>query len=238
MKGGDNNGLWDKLYNYELIIYFADLEWMNTASKLCFHDNLRGKIVVLDFFTYCCINCMHVLPDLEALEDKHKVTDGVVIIGVHSAKFTNEKVSANILSAILRYNIKHPVVNDDKALLWQSLLIQCWPTFVVVGPSGQYLYSFVGEGHKEHLLEFVDVALDYFKADIQSHDLPLLLESTRLPSTPLRFPGKITGSQKRKMLIISDTGHNRIMVTGLDGIVQVNYVSVSGNKKSSLATDF
>ncbi|KAJ8317299.1 hypothetical protein KUTeg_005203, partial [Tegillarca granosa] len=185
---------------------------MNTDSKLSFHDNLRGKIVVLDFFTYCCINCMHVLPDLEALEDKFKVTDGLVFT---QQNLPTEKVSANILSAILRYNIRHPVVNDDNAILWQSLLIQCWPTFVVVGPTGQYLYSFVGEGHKEHLLEFIS-----FKADIQSHDLPLLLESTRIPSTPLKFPGKITGILNRKIIIISDTGHNRIIVVGLDGVVQ------------------
>lgn len=81
---------------------FSDLEWFNVAEKLTL-DKLSKKVVVLDFFTYCCINCMHVLPDLEELEKIFKPTDGVVVVGVHSAKFDNEKDSANILSAMIRY---------------------------------------------------------------------------------------------------------------------------------------
>lgn len=79
------------------------LDWFNTPSPLSFSGQLQGKIVVLDFFTYCCINCMHILPDLEALETRHPVKDGVLVIGVHSAKFGNEKVSDNIRNAINRY---------------------------------------------------------------------------------------------------------------------------------------
>lgn len=91
----------------------------------------------MDFFTYCCINCLHILPDLEALEQKFLIQDGVAVVGVHSAKFKNEKVSSNILSAILRYNIHHPVVNDCQAVLWKVLQIACWPTLVIVGPNGK-----------------------------------------------------------------------------------------------------
>ena len=78
------------------------LDWFNTSLPLSFSEQLRGKIVVLDFFTYCCINCMHILPDLEALECRHSVEDGVIVVGVHSAKFENEKVSENIRNAINR----------------------------------------------------------------------------------------------------------------------------------------
>ena len=83
-------------------VFVAELKWFNVKSSLSFEKDLRGKVVVLDFFTYCCINCIHILPDLEKLEAKFKDTDGVVVVGVHSAKFSNEKVSDNILSAILR----------------------------------------------------------------------------------------------------------------------------------------
>lgn len=80
-----------------------DLDWINTPSPLSFSRQLRGKLVVLDFFTYCCINCMHILPDLERLEETYPAdSGGVVVIGVHSAKFGNEKVSENIKKAIER----------------------------------------------------------------------------------------------------------------------------------------
>jgi thiol-disulfide isomerase/thioredoxin len=139
-------------------------EWLNLENNesLSINGNLRGKICVLDFFTYCCINCMHILPDLHALEAKHSVEDGLVVVGVHSAKFENEKVSANILNAILRYDITHPVVNDANALMWNAMEIACWPTLVVVGPKGQQLLSLVGEGHRDTLMEFVDAALKWF----------------------------------------------------------------------------
>jgi hypothetical protein len=78
------------------------LDWFNTSSPLSFSGQLQGRIVVLDFFTYCCINCIHILPDLEALETRHPVQEGVVVVGVHSAKFGNEKVSDNIRNAINR----------------------------------------------------------------------------------------------------------------------------------------
>lgn len=78
------------------------LDWFNTPSPLSFSVHLQGKLVVLDFFTYCCINCMHILPDLVALETRHPVHGGVIVVGVHSAKFGNEKVSDNIRNAINR----------------------------------------------------------------------------------------------------------------------------------------
>ncbi len=141
-------------------------EWLNLKNNdsLSINGNLRGKICVLDFFTYCCINCMHILPDLHALEAKHSIKDGLVVVGVHSAKFENEKVSTNILNAILRYDITHPVVNDGNAFMWNAMDIACWPTLVVVGPKGQQLLSLVGEGHRNTLMEFVDAALKWFKS--------------------------------------------------------------------------
>lgn len=146
------------------IIDFDDnLEWLNCNNSLSFKTQLHGKVCVLDFFTYCCINCMHILPDLEFLEHKYSEEDGVVVVGVHSAKFENEKSSANILSAIIRYNISHAVVNDSEAKMWHSLGVACWPTLVVVGPAGEILLSLVGEGHRDILVKFVGAALKYYK---------------------------------------------------------------------------
>lgn len=172
-------------------LLLSGLDWLNTTLPLSFKDNLRGKIVVLDFFTYCCANCMHILPDLEALEDLYSVSDGITVVGIHSAKFQNEKVSANILSAVLRYNINHPVVNDCAQTLWTQLQITCWPTLVIVGPSGQLLYQIVGEGHRKKLLQFVGLAREHYssRGEISAHKLPLKIVS--LPDSQLAFPGKV-----------------------------------------------
>ena len=162
------------------------------------------------------------LPDLEALEQAYSTTDGVVVIGVHSAKFDNEKVSANILSAVLRHNIHHPVVNDSGAILWNQLQIACWPTFVIVSPSGKFLYTIMGEGHRQRLLEFVGVAVDYYKekGEISRHSLPL--EVVQLPPSVLNFPGKVCVSQDGKTIVVADTGHHRILVLDKNGLVKVS----------------
>ncbi|XP_022342770.2 NHL repeat-containing protein 2-like isoform X1 [Crassostrea virginica] len=197
----------------------ADLEWMNVSRPLTL-EQLRGKVVVLDFFTYCCINCLHVLPDLAALEEEFTIQDGVLVIGVHSAKFENEKISSNILSAILRYNIDHPVMNDNEATLWSELMIQCWPTFVVLSPNGNILQFYVGEGHRERMIEFVRTCVLFFndKNMLSSHDIPLQLEKHKRDNTPLKFPGKVSFSDN--IIVISDTGHNRVLVLSKEGIVQ------------------
>lgn len=93
------------------------LDWFNTSSPLSFSDQLRGKIVVLDFFTYCCVNCIHVLPDLSTLEKQYSVEEGVVVVGVHSAKFTNEKTSDNIRDAIGRQVANDTVWHNSAIIL-------------------------------------------------------------------------------------------------------------------------
>ena len=92
------------------------MQWLNTDKPLRLAD-LRGKVVLLDFWTYCCINCMHIIPELTALEKKYAE---LVVIGVHSAKFQNEGDVANIRQAILRYEIQHPVVNDRDFHIWRQ----------------------------------------------------------------------------------------------------------------------
>uniref|UniRef100_A0A8C5Q2H4 NHL repeat-containing protein 2 n=1 Tax=Leptobrachium leishanense TaxID=445787 RepID=A0A8C5Q2H4_9ANUR len=190
------------------------LEWLNTVGPLSLHKDLCGKVVVLDFFTYCCINCMHVLPDLHALESEHSDSDGLVIVGVHSAKFPNEKVLDNIKSAVLRYNITHPVVNDADATLWQELEVTCWPTLVILGPSGNLLFYLVGEGHRDRLFLFVEMSLKFYKdrSELISDRIPLSFYRDSLPPSPLLFPGKVTVDVPGERLVVADTGHHRVLV--------------------------
>lgn len=150
--------------NVGTIPEFEDsLQWLNCEEPLKFGTILKGKLCVLDFFTYCCINCMHILPDLHALEKLHSVQEGLVIVGVHSAKFNNEKDSSNILNAVLRYDIRHAVVNDFDASLWYKLGVSCWPTLLIISPEGKILLSLVGEGHRETLQDFVKFALEFYR---------------------------------------------------------------------------
>uniref|UniRef100_A0A3P9QH19 NHL repeat-containing protein 2 n=2 Tax=Poecilia reticulata TaxID=8081 RepID=A0A3P9QH19_POERE len=190
------------------------LEWLNTTEPLSLSKELAGKVVLLDFFTYCCINCMHILPDLHQLEKRHSVEDGLVIVGVHSAKFPNEKVLDNIQSAVLRYDICHPVVNDNEATLWHELEVSCWPTLVLLGPRGNLLFSLVGEGHSERLTLFADGALRYYReqGQLKTHSVGIKLYRDSLPPSILSFPGKVAVDQGNKRLAIADTGHHRIVV--------------------------
>nr|XP_033797245.1 NHL repeat-containing protein 2 isoform X2 [Geotrypetes seraphini] len=195
------------------------LEWLNTEGPISLYEDLHGKVVVLDFFTYCCINCMHLLPDLHELENTFSAKDGLVVIGVHSAKFPNEKVLDNIRSAVLRYNISHPVVNDADATLWQELEVSCWPTLVILGPHGNLLFSLIGEGTKEKLFLFTSIALKYYKekGEITDNRVAVKLYRDSLPPSPLLFPGKVTVDCSGDRLVIADTGHHRILVVGKSG---------------------
>ncbi len=135
--------------------------WLNTDQPIDLKD-LKGKIVVLDFWTYCCINCMHVLPDLKFLEEKYP--NQLVVIGVHSAKFDNEKVSESIRDAIMRYEIKHPVVNDSEMVIWRKFGTQAWPTLALIDPEGNYCGSQSGEGNRELFDNVIGKLIDYHRA--------------------------------------------------------------------------
>ncbi|KAG0478326.1 hypothetical protein HPP92_013045 [Vanilla planifolia] len=198
----------------------SKLDWLNTAP-LQFYKNLKGRVVLLDFWTYCCINCMHVLPDLEFLEKKY-ADKPFIVIGVHSAKFDNEKDLEAIRNAVLRYNIMHPVVNDGDMYLWRELGVNSWPTFVVVGPTGKIIAQLAGEGHRKDLDELIDAALHFYEEKnlLGTSPIPLALEKDedpRLLTSPLKFPGKLATDVLNNRIFISDSNHNRIVVTDLDG---------------------
>ena len=101
--------------------------WFN-SSPISFENQLRGKLVLIDFWTYCCINCLHVLTDLEYLEQKFQEESSIVFLGCHSAKFLNERDSSKVRDAVIKYEIKHPVINDDKMLVWRNYERRSWPS--------------------------------------------------------------------------------------------------------------
>ncbi|MBC6951491.1 hypothetical protein DWB58_26490 [candidate division KSB1 bacterium] len=197
-----------------------ELEWLNTGRPLSLKE-LRGKIVLLDFWTYCCINCMHVLPDLKYLEEKYAGRP-FVVIGVHSAKFTNEKEAAHVRQAVLRYEVEHPVVVDQDYQVWQAYTVRAWPTLVMIDPEGYLLGVFSGEGNRDILENYLEVALAIFEEEGKLDNSPVALQPERLdlPDSLLSYPGKIAADAKTHRLIIADSGHNRLIVCTPDGVIR------------------
>ncbi|KAH8244706.1 hypothetical protein KR038_006533 [Drosophila bunnanda] len=208
-----------KSFNFE---FEPDLDWFNVSQPLSL-VGLQGKIVVLDFFTYCCINCIHILPDLHSLEEQFPIESGLVVVGVHSPKFENERATANIQSAVHRYGITHPIVNDSRSAMWRLLGIRCWPSLMVLSPTGRPLLLLMGEGHGKFLEEFIRAALLFFQrlGQIDPSMLPLQLSSNNLyPASNLRFPAKIARSPRGDKYAIADSGNNRILVVSKNGVVE------------------
>ncbi|MFQ3589438.1 MAG: thioredoxin-like domain-containing protein [Chloracidobacterium sp.] len=192
--------------------------WLNVPGPLSL-AGLRGKVVLLDFWTYCCINCMHVIPDLKALEAKYP--NELVVIGVHSAKFTNEKDTSSIRQAIARYDIQHPVVNDANFAIWNAYAVRAWPTLVLISPDGYVANRYSGEGHREELDRDIAalIAEAKRKGTLKPSSLEIALELSKETDKPLRFPGKVHADAANQRLFIADSNHHRIVMTGFDGTV-------------------
>jgi DNA-binding beta-propeller fold protein YncE len=191
--------------------------WLNTAGPIHLKD-LRGKFVLLDFWTYCCINCIHTLPDLAKLEKKY--SKELVVIGVHSAKFENEKDSEHIRKAILRYEISHPVVNDSKMKIWSDYGVRSWPTLVLIDPEGNYLGSASGEGNYDLVDGVLTKLIPEAKKKKTLNEKPLKFELARYQEkgdSPLFFPGKVLADAAANRLFIADSTHHRIVITDLTG---------------------
>lgn len=191
-----------------------EFNWINTKEPLSL-EKLRGHVIVLDFWTYCCINCMHTLPILAELEKKYRDMP-VVFIGVHSAKFFNEQDRKNIEQAVARYEISHPVIVDEKMTIWNKFGINGWPTIAIIDPNGILVYRQSGEGQKDMVEDTIDVLLEkHEKSHTLAREPIKIVKTIKKNSATLSFPGKISVSKDK--IAISDSNHNRVIVTDLSG---------------------
>lgn len=191
------------------------LDWLNTDRPLSL-EQLKGKIVLLDFWTYGCINCIHIIPDLKRLEEEY--ADELVVIGVHSAKFDNEGDTGNIRQIILRYGLEHPVVNDHEFRVWRTWGAQAWPTLVLIDPAGNVVGGHSGEGIYPLFEPVIESLVREFEAKAMIDRTPLAfkLEKQGLPQTVLSFPGKVLADETGGRLFIADTNHNRLVVADIN----------------------
>ena len=209
--------------------------WLNTEKPISIND-LKGQVVLLDFWTYCCINCMHIFPDLHYLEEKYK-DQPVVVIGVHSGKFDQEKDADHIRQAVLRHNITHPVAVDSEYKIWNAYGVNAWPTQVLIGPDGNVIGEVSGEGHRDLLDRKIAQLLAEGKSKgILAKPLRFRNERESFKSGVLEFPGKVLADAAGQRLFISDTNHHRVLVSDLDGKVsQVIGNGAVGLKDGSFA---
>ncbi len=193
-------------------------DWLNVKNPLTIQD-LRGKVVILDFWTYGCINCIHMMPILHQLETKYG--DALAIIGVHSAKFANEGQTENIRQIVQRYGLEHPVINDSSFATWNTYGpygVNAWPTFVVIDPRGNLFAVQPGEIPFEAFDTVVGGMIAYFDSqnEVNRDPLPIALESDKQPGSALSFPGKVLVDAAGGRLFISDSSHNRVIISDLN----------------------
>ena len=200
--------------------------WLNTAKPISLKD-LKGKVVLLDFWTLCCINCIHTLPDLDKLEKKW--AKELVVIGVHSPKFDNEKSTASIRKALLRYEVTHPVVNDSDRKIWETYAVDSWPTLVLIDPEGNFVARGSGEGLYEAVDESIAELVKKHKAAGTLNEAPARFQLESETTTGiLKFPGKVITDTAGKRMFIADSTHHRIVCATPEGEV----LWIAGNGKA------
>jgi thiol-disulfide isomerase/thioredoxin len=180
--------------------------WLNTGGRSLRLAELRGRIVVLDFWTFCCINCLHVLDELRPIEQRY--ADTVVVIGVHSPKFDHERDPAALAAAVERYRVNHPVLDDPELLTWRAYTARAWPTLAVVDPEGYLAASMAGEGHAESLARLLDelIATHEAKGTLRRGGSPF--QPAPAATTELRFPGKAVALPDGGLLVSDSTHHS------------------------------
>ncbi|WP_104091078.1 NHL domain-containing thioredoxin family protein [Arthrobacter sp. GMC3] len=208
--------------------------WLNTGGAQLSLEKLRGKIVILDFWTFCCINCLHVLDELRPLEEQYK--DVLVTVGVHSPKFEHEADPVALAAAVERYEIHHPVLDDPELLTWQAYSARAWPTLVVVDPEGYIVAHLSGEGHAAGLESLIPelIAEHEAKGTLHRGDGPYVAPEP--VSRDLRFPGKVLPLPEGTFLV-SDTGHHRLveMASDLSTVVRTIGSGLKGFADGSAA---
>ena len=199
------------------VLFNGKQEFLNTARPVTTED-AKGRAVLLDFWTYGCINCMQVIPDLKALEKQFG--DNLLVIGVHSAKFAGERGSDRILAAAKRFGITHPVINDSQFHVWDAFKVEAWPTLILLSPDGAEFNRYAGEGHKDEIADDITKALKDKPAAAPLTGLKAEANDKSVLSFPSRL-GFASDTPWGELIFVADTGHNRLLGFDIKGNVKV-----------------
>lgn len=193
--------------------------WLNTDGPLRLAD-LRGRFVLIDFWTFCCVNCLHVLDELRPLEAAY--AEELVVIGVHSPKFVHEADPVALAAAVERYGVHHPVLDDPELVTWQAYTARAWPTLVLVDPEGYVVAQYAGEGHA-HAIEALLAELvpqHRERGTLQPGDSPYV--PPVVEPSDLRFPASavpLAGGAGAGGVLVADAGHDQVVELSADGEV-------------------
>ena len=189
--------------------------WLNTDGPVALRD-LRGRFVLLDFWTFCCVNCLHVLDELRPVEERY--ADELVVIGVHSPKFVHEADPVALAAAVERYSVHHPVLDDPELVTWQAYTARAWPTLVLIDPEGYVVAQYAGEGHAHAIDALLAelVAEHRERGTLQPGDSPYV--APPVEPTDLRFPAKAVPLPGGGVLV-ADAGHDQVVELNAEGAV-------------------
>jgi thiol-disulfide isomerase/thioredoxin len=192
-------------------------DWLNTGGRSLTSADLRGRIVLLDFWTFACVNCLHVLDELRPLEERFG--DVLVTIGVHSPKFVHEADPQALRAAVERYAVHHPVLDDAEMTTWDAYAAKAWPTLVLIDPNGYVVAQMSGEGHANGLGVLIEelVAEHEAAGTLRRGDSPYV--PTSPPASPLLYPGKLIATSDGTLLL-SDTAHHQIVELDADLVTE------------------
>lgn len=223
------------LYGMAAPPFPADLDWFNTDEPLTW-ARLRGKIVLLDFWTFGCVNCQHNFPRLEALQARYP--DELVVIGVHAGKFAHERNTENIRQTVAEYGLTHPIVNDAYWELYDVWDVQGWPTLILVDPNGVAADRHLGEGFHGPFNSLIRQLIRAFDARGKLDRTPLDFQSAPSPTLPtlFSFPSKVLPVPARDRLYVADTGHHRIVALRLSDsqVLQIYGTGIAGFQDGSV----
>ena len=118
-------------------------KWFNSAPLSI--GDLRGKVVLVDFWTYGCVNCVNTLPHVTALYNKYK-DRGFVVVGVHTPEFPFERSAGNVQAALKRHGITYPVAQDNESKTWDAYHNEYWPAQYIIDQNGKIVFQHEGEG--------------------------------------------------------------------------------------------
>ncbi|WP_324651045.1 NHL domain-containing thioredoxin family protein [Georgenia sp. H159] len=208
--------------------------WLNTGGRELTLGDLRGKIVLLDFWTFCCINCLHVIDELRGLEERYH--DVLVTIGVHSPKFVHEADPDALAAAVERYDVAHPVLDDPELTTWKAYTARAWPTLVLIDPEGYIVGHMAGEGHTPNIA----VAVEQLVAEHEARGTLHRGSGPYVPPEPtsglLRFPAKALALPTGNLLV-ADAGHHRLVELAPDGETLVRTIGSGERGRDDGAAD-
>ena len=181
--------------------------WLNTGGRDLSLADFRGRFLLLDFWAFCCVNCLHVLDELRPLEEKY--ADELVVVGVHSPKFVHEADPDALAAAVERYEVHHPVLDDPELVTWQAYTARAWPTLVLVDPEGYVVATYAGEGHV-HALDRMLVELTEKHRARDAAARRIAVRRAGGGAGDLRFPANAVPLPGGGVLV-ADAGHHQLV---------------------------